>query len=120
MPSQPPLPPLLVPYVSSTPQGSLTLICSVLAATGNWLVLRYLYAALGTSPNSNATFGADDTDIGKRRKLVLVSFVRSWDFWRTEAKRLVGDASFYLDRLVVLLAATAHVKTICVFIAFVI
>lgn len=94
MPSQPPLPPLLVPYVSSLPQSSLTLISSVVAATGNWLVLRYLYAALNTSSSSNATFGVDDAETGKKRKVVLVSFVRSWDFWKSEAKRLVGYISF--------------------------
>lgn len=87
MPTQPPLPPLLTPYVSSLPQSSLTLLSSVLGATGNWLVLRYLYAALSAS--TNTTFGADGLDNGKKRKVVLVSFLRSWDFWRSEAKRLV-------------------------------
>lgn len=90
MPTQPPLPPLLTPYVSSLPQSSLTLLSSVLGATGNWLVLRYLYAALSASTSANATFGADGLDNGKKRKVVLVSFLRSWEFWRSEAKRLVS------------------------------
>lgn len=48
-------------------------------------MLRYLYAALNTS----STFGIHEFDSSKRRKVVLVSFVRSWDFWKSEAKRLV-------------------------------
>lgn len=92
MPSQPPLPPLLTPYVSSLPESSLTLISSVLAATGNWLSLRYLYAALGANPGSAAP-GLEDVGNGKRRKVVLVSFLRGWDFWRSEAKKLVSYPS---------------------------
>ncbi|ODM18479.1 hypothetical protein SI65_06350 [Aspergillus cristatus] len=96
MPTQPPLPPLLTPYVSFLPQSSLTLLSSVLGATGNWLVLRYLYAALSAS--TNTTFGADGLDNGKKRKVVLVSFLRSWDFWRSEAKRLGLDLAQLSDK----------------------
>lgn len=96
MPTQPPLPPLLTPYVSSLPQSSLTLLSSVLGATGNWLVLRYLYAALSAS-SANTTFGADGVDNGKKRKVVLVSFLRSWEFWRSEAKRLVISVYRYFE-----------------------
>ena len=90
MPTQPPLPPLLTPYVSSLPQSSLTLVSSVLGATGNWLLLRYLYAALSASSSANVNIGADGLDNGKKRKVVLVSFLRGWEFWRSEAKRLVS------------------------------
>ena len=90
MPTQPPLPPLLTPYVSSLPQSSLTLVSSVLGATGNWLLLRYLYAALSASSSANVSLGADGLDNGKKRKVVLVSFLRGWEFWRSEAKRLVS------------------------------
>lgn len=93
MPTQPPLPPLLTPYVSALPQSSLTLVSSVLGATGNWLLLRYLYAVLSSSSGANATFGAGTDGLendAKKRKVVLVSFLRGWDFWRAEAKRLVS------------------------------
>ena len=94
MPTQPPLPPLLTPYVSSLPQSSLTLVSSVLGATGNWLLLRYLYAVLGSSPGVNTTIAAGTEGLendAKKRKVVLVSFLRGWDFWRAEAKRLVSS-----------------------------
>ncbi|KAL4924885.1 uncharacterized protein BDV17DRAFT_201272 [Aspergillus undulatus] len=86
MPSQPPLPHLLTPYISSPPPSSLTAVSSVLGATGNWLVLRFLSAAL-TSSSSHAGPGIQ----GRKRKVVLVSFLRGWDFWKSEAKRLGLD-----------------------------
>lgn len=88
MPSQPPLPPLLAPYVSSLPDSSLTVVSSILGATSNWLVLRFLYAAL--SSQSVSTFGTDELHNGTKKKVVLVSFVRSYEFWKAEAKRLVS------------------------------
>jgi elongator complex protein 6 len=93
MPSQPPLPPLLAPYVSTLPESSLTLASSILGATSNWLVLRFLHAAL-SSPGPNAAFGADELQSGIKKKVVLVSFLRSYDFWKTEAKRLVSFVKF--------------------------
>lgn len=92
MPSQPPLPPLLAPYVSALPDSSLTLVSSILGATSNWLILRFLHAALSSS-SSNPAFGLDGLQDGTKKKVVLVSFMRSYEFWRTEAKRLV---SYYL------------------------
>jgi elongator complex protein 6 len=97
MPSQPPLPPLLAPYVSALPESSLTLASSILGATSNWLVLRFLHAAL-SSPSPNATFGADELQSGTKKKVVLVSFLRSYDFWKTEAKRLVSFVKFYKQK----------------------
>ncbi|KAL3466737.1 hypothetical protein BJX64DRAFT_215786 [Aspergillus heterothallicus] len=91
MPSQPALPHLLTPYVSAPPQSSLTVLSSVLGATGNWLVLRFLYAALGSSPTFNTIYGTSSLEDGKQRKVVLVSFLRGWEFWKSEAKRLGLD-----------------------------
>ncbi|KAI9927941.1 hypothetical protein MW887_002793 [Aspergillus wentii] len=68
MPTQPPLPHLLAPYVSSLPESSLTVLSSVLGATGNWLVLRFLYAALSASSGAHASVGADG---GKKKKVVF-------------------------------------------------
>lgn len=90
MPSQPPLPPLLTSYLSTHPESSFTLISSILGATSNWLVLRYLYAALGTSSSSNVLSGLDEPHNGTKKKVILVSFLRGWEFWRAEAKRLVS------------------------------
>ncbi|KAF4222680.1 hypothetical protein CNMCM8980_007842 [Aspergillus fumigatiaffinis] len=72
MPSQPAVPPLLTPYVTSLPHSSLTVLSSVLDATGNWLVLRFLYAALSAPSNSHhVAFGSDGVDGRKKRKVVL-------------------------------------------------
>ncbi|KAH8703724.1 hypothetical protein BGW36DRAFT_423273 [Talaromyces proteolyticus] len=89
MPSQPAVPHLLAPYLSPSAHSaqSLILITSVLAATSNWLVLRYLISILSSTdvaPNR-------DGDERPTKKIVLVSFLRNWDFWRTEAKRLGLD-----------------------------
>lgn len=98
MPAQPPLPPLLAPYVSSLPQSSLTVLSSVLGATGNWLVLRFLYAALSAPSNSETAFGLNGSEGVKNRKVVLVSFLRGWEFWRSEAKRLGLDLARLTDK----------------------
>ncbi|KAH1499793.1 hypothetical protein LV164_002602 [Aspergillus fumigatus] len=71
MPSQPAVPPLLSPYVTSLPPSSLTVLSSVLDATGNWLVLRFLYAALSAPSNSRVAFGSDGVDGRKKHKVVL-------------------------------------------------
>ncbi|KAK4865425.1 hypothetical protein LT330_009536 [Penicillium expansum] len=97
MPSQPPLPPLLASYVSNLPDSSLTLVSSILGATSNWLVLRFLHAAL-SSPSPNAAFGSDELHNGIKKKVVLVSFMRSYEFWRTEAKRLGLDLARLADK----------------------
>ncbi|KAL4805527.1 hypothetical protein BDV18DRAFT_141175 [Aspergillus unguis] len=91
MPSQPPLPHLLTPYISSPPPSSLTTVSSVLGATGNWLILRFLCAALSPAPNSHAGPGFQGVEGARTRKVLLVSFLRGWDFWRAEAKRLGLD-----------------------------
>lgn len=105
MPSQPPIPHLLVPYVAPPPGSSLSLVTSVLSATGNWLVLRILFAALSTSRNGVASgIGLQSGDSagefgGNGKKVVLLSFLRGWDFWRSEAKRLVSALIKLLLRL---------------------
>lgn len=92
MPSQPPLPPLLAPYLSTQQESSLTLVSSILGATSNWLVLRFLHASLSISSNPNSSIGLEESPNGKKKKkkVVLVSFLRGWEFWKSEAKRLVS------------------------------
>ncbi|OJJ61277.1 hypothetical protein ASPSYDRAFT_147721 [Aspergillus sydowii CBS 593.65] len=91
MPSQPPLPHLLTPYICSPPPSSLTTVSSVLDATGNWLVLRFLCAALNATPNLHSGPGIAGVEGVRKKKVVLVSFLRGWEFWRSEAKRLGLD-----------------------------
>lgn len=97
MPTQPPLPPILIPYVSPPPRSSLTLVTSVIGATSNWLVLRFLLATLSSGSSRAETApldgNGDDGVKGGRRKVVLLSFLRNWEFWKSEAKRLVRHPS---------------------------
>ncbi|OJD12727.1 hypothetical protein AJ78_06726 [Emergomyces pasteurianus Ep9510] len=95
-----PTAPLLAPYTASPlPAQSLTLITSVLGATSNWLVLRILCDALAPDSNGGLEELGIDRGVGGRgvksakgpMGVVFVSFLRQWDFWRTEARRLGLD-----------------------------
>lgn len=77
-------PPLLEPYLALPPEASLILITSVLGASSNWLVLRFLHTAL-ISPDASSEIQGED-----EAKVVLVSFMRDLTFWKENAKRLVG------------------------------
>ncbi|EGE05850.1 hypothetical protein TEQG_04859 [Trichophyton equinum CBS 127.97] len=93
--------PLLAPYTTPPPYQSLHLITSVLGSTSNWLVLRCLCDTLqiplqrrGNIDGLEDTAGLERDDSVKRskkRKVVLVSFLRGWEFWRAEARRVGLD-----------------------------
>lgn len=78
------IPPLLEPYLALPPEASLILLTSVLGASSNWLVLRFLHSALIGSDASSDTSQEDEA------KVVFVSFMRDLAFWKENAKRLVG------------------------------
>lgn len=72
------IPPLLESYLSLPSEASLTLLTSILGASSNWLVLRYLYSHL-RGPEGNE-------DVG----VVFVSFMRDGAFWREGCGKLVS------------------------------
>ncbi|KAF3802156.1 hypothetical protein GCG54_00012402 [Colletotrichum gloeosporioides] len=76
------IPHLLEPYLALPPECAQILLTSVLGASTNWLVLRYLYSFL-RRPTEDAP--ADDT------RVVLVSFMRDFAFWKEGAGRLGLD-----------------------------
>ena len=87
------IPPLLEPYLSLPPEASLIVLTSILGASTNWLVIRYLHTLL--NHRSNPDFESDD---GSRPRTVgededddvsvlLVSFLRDYPFWRDGAGR---------------------------------
>ena len=77
------IPHLLEPYLALPPEASLILLTSVLGASSNWLVLRFLQNAL-LSPNGATEISSrDDT------KVLLVSFMRDFAFWKENGRRLV-------------------------------
>ncbi|KAI1451219.1 hypothetical protein F4805DRAFT_161512 [Annulohypoxylon moriforme] len=85
------IPPLLDNYLRLPPETSLVLLSGVLGSTTNWLVLRYLYSILSTSPDIVA--GQDNLDaynIGDT-SVVLVSFLRDYAFWKEGAGKLGID-----------------------------
>ncbi|KAH7078822.1 hypothetical protein BKA63DRAFT_251817 [Paraphoma chrysanthemicola] len=74
------IPPLLQPYIQLPRDESLLLLTSTLGATANWLIVRVLCDALtrqdeGSDPGHN---------------VVLVSWMREYDFWRQEARKGAG------------------------------
>jgi len=80
------IPPLLEPYLALPPEASLILLTSVLGASSNWLILRFLHSALKAS----------ERDSGDDTKVLLVSFMRDLDFWKENGRRLVG-LTFHLQ-----------------------
>ena len=89
-------PPLLAPHVAVPPPSSLTLVTGVLSATTNWLVLRFLDAALvspvhdGSKGVSITTMGDEQVEEDDEVTVVLVSFLRDWIFWKGEGMRMVS------------------------------
>jgi elongator complex protein 6 len=84
------IPPLLEPYLALPPEASLVLLTSVLGASTNWLVLRFLHSTL---INSEVSSGIDSEG---EPKVLLVSFMRDLAFWKENARRLVSAISIGL------------------------
>ncbi|QDS72652.1 hypothetical protein FKW77_002577 [Venturia effusa] len=104
------IPPLLEPYIASLPEDSLILLTSTLGTSANWITTRYLCSSLAnnadktrrsastlreygdlkeeTSRSSASRIAKDATDEGYA--VVLVSWMRNWDFWKVEARRAAG------------------------------
>lgn len=100
------IPHLLIPYLN-LPPSSLTLLTSVLGATTNWLLLRYLAYHLapriaddeGTLHGLRRAARDDGEGVEGQEKgrgqgggdtaVVLVSFMRDYAFWKDGAARLV-------------------------------
>ena len=91
------IPPILEPYLRLPSETSLLLLTGVLNATPHWLTTRVLRSAYGDSTHnarnatekerekntSTDTDGADSGDVA----VVLVSWLRDFDFWKQEARR---------------------------------
>lgn len=87
MPSQPPIPPLLSPLLQTPLKScSLALLTSVLSASTNWLVLRFVYTALREKSLN------DDGTTGEVRVL-MISWLRGLELWREMGRKLGVDFS---------------------------
>jgi elongator complex protein 6 len=82
MPPTSRIPPLLQPLVRTPKNNSLLLLTSTLDASANWLLTRFLCDALGS--------GQKDIDHGGAKNVVLVSWMRDYEFWRQEARKGTG------------------------------
>lgn len=92
-----PIPYPLSLYVSPAPQSSLTLVTSVLDATSNWLILRYILAALnGQEPPDKNTpvAGSLGYENQENCKVVFVSILRGFEQWREMGKKMVRKLLF--------------------------
>ncbi|KAF1947305.1 hypothetical protein EJ02DRAFT_334124 [Clathrospora elynae] len=81
MPPSTRIPPLLQPYVQLPHDDSLLLLTSTLGASANWLLIRFLCDALNTSSQDGEEEG---------HNVVLVSWMREYDFWKQEARKGAG------------------------------
>lgn len=76
------IPPLLQPYTRFPKDDSILLLTSTLGASANWLIIRFLCEALHRDPASRSTEDGNE-DVA----VILVSWMRDWDFWRSEARK---------------------------------
>ncbi|UNI24376.1 hypothetical protein JDV02_010127 [Purpureocillium takamizusanense] len=85
------VPPLLEPYLGPPPEAALVVLTSVLGASTNWLVQRFLYSLLRHHRPRGEGSGEGRNDNGDDVGVVLVSFMRDGAFWRDGASRLGLD-----------------------------
>ncbi|KAB5559839.1 hypothetical protein GE09DRAFT_1188309 [Coniochaeta sp. 2T2.1] len=78
------IPPLLEPYLLLPRETSLTLLTSVLGASTNWLVVRYLSSFLAPSPTavSPSLPSTPSASSPSNVSVLLVSFLRDYPFFR--------------------------------------
>ena len=81
MPPSTRIPPLLQPHVNLPRDDSLLLLTSTLGASANWLLTRFLCDALSNTARGGGEEGHD---------VVLVSWLREYEFWKQEARKGAG------------------------------
>ncbi|PVI06538.1 hypothetical protein DM02DRAFT_667423 [Periconia macrospinosa] len=93
MPPSTRIPPLLQPCVHLPRDDSILLLTSTLGASVNWLIIRFLCNALsnnsGVAANSRVGNGAGNEDPNHEEGLnvVLVTWMRDYEFWRQEGRK---------------------------------
>lgn len=84
------IPSVLVPYVQDClASARLTFLGSTLSTPANWLVIRFVYAAIQAKQNpSSAPYPGKQHNATS--KAVLVSLLRPTDLWVELGKKIVG------------------------------
>ncbi|PSN70082.1 hypothetical protein BS50DRAFT_662171 [Corynespora cassiicola Philippines] len=86
------IPPLLHPYIRLTKDESILLLTSTLGASANWLIIRFLCDALNAQPQRGDGDGSGEAipGSGSDTRVILVSWLREYEFWRAEARKGAG------------------------------
>ncbi|KAG8629124.1 hypothetical protein KVT40_002989 [Elsinoe batatas] len=89
------IPPLLDAYIRLPPEACLLLLTGVVNATPHWVTTRFLSRFLSQSakrrPLEEEQHAAPDAnDDSDDVAVVLVSWMRDFDFWKTDARRGAG------------------------------
>ncbi|KAK2600984.1 hypothetical protein N8I77_010472 [Diaporthe amygdali] len=82
------IPPLLESYLSLPPETSQIVLTGILGASTNWLTLRYLYSLLRPAAAPRRDDGDAPAGGEEDVKVLLVSFMRDFAFWKEGAGRL--------------------------------
>ncbi|KAF1834187.1 hypothetical protein BDW02DRAFT_348233 [Decorospora gaudefroyi] len=88
MPPSTRIPPLLQPYVHVARDDSFLILTSTVGASANWLLLRFLCDTLSNTARQGGGGGEGEGE--EERNVVLVSWMREYDFWKQEARKGVG------------------------------
>ncbi|KAL1303824.1 hypothetical protein AAFC00_000283 [Neodothiora populina] len=130
------IPPLLEPYLGHfPPEASLSLLTGVLNASPHWLTVRVLRGAYDGATSSEKAQHARATTVagqeqggedqrqdgdGEDVAVVLVSWMRDWEFWKAEARRGAGldlarlaqhDEFAFIDGLTGIFSTSSTVTT---------
>ncbi|THZ06004.1 hypothetical protein D6C93_01687 [Aureobasidium pullulans] len=76
-------PPLLEPYLRLPSEASQLLLTGVLDSSPQWLVTRLLRSAYTPAEETESP---EEQDVS----VILVSWLRDWEFWKSEARRGAG------------------------------
>ncbi|KAJ4386229.1 hypothetical protein N0V93_009122 [Gnomoniopsis smithogilvyi] len=83
------IPHLLESCLSLPPETSQIVLTGILGASTNWLVLRYLHSLLKPgATNNRSQYGDESNPKQEDVRVVLVSWMRDYAFWKDGAGRL--------------------------------
>ena len=89
------IPPALEPCIQLLPEETLILVTTTISNTPNWLLVRYFCATLGGNVKVRDEIPQyPETAAAQPHGILLVSWLRDWDFWARESRRAGVRNSF--------------------------